>query len=671
MQTSMWRVGLFAILCSGTGMVGGQASADDNAWDWGANSHRQLGDGTTFNRYAPVRIAGVAAVVGAAGGQYHSMLLKSDGTVWAWGENTWGTVGDGTTTTRSAPVQVSGISGSTAVAAGALHNLALLADGTIRAWGANGNGSVGDGTTTNRWTSVPVSGLTSVIAISGGGYHSLALRSDGTVWAWGANWSGQVGDGATTARLVPVQVPGITGIMAIAGGGVHSLALKSDGTVWAWGENGSGQIGDGTTTTSLSPVQVSGLTDVTSIAGGAAHSLAGKSDGTAWAWGANYGGQLGDGSTTDSLTPVQVSSLTGCVSVAAGGPYSLALRSDGTAWSWGLNEQGELGDNTGANSSIPVKVFGLAGVVAIRAGSNHGIALLPPRTSTSIYAPDRSGIITTTATLKGYLKRLSDNAWLVGRALDFLVDGVAIGTAATDANGQAAHDWVIGPGSAVRTITVEFAGDAGYLASSTTATLTAQTVATKVYVVDRTAQVKGYTVLKAYLFLTNNTLAPSGKLMTIRLDGTALGSGNTNATGCLPIGYTVPEGAGAGTRVIRGEWAGDGGFMASANTGKLTVTAGDLYVWPYVRSGKRGTSHPLQAYVRSLPDYLIQPGKSITFSVNGTPICAAATAANGWATAAWAIPAGEPAGAHAASAEFAGDAWYLPVTANTAFNVVP
>jgi alpha-tubulin suppressor-like RCC1 family protein len=670
LQTIMCRLGLFAILCLGVATVGRQASADDNAWDWGANSHRQLGDGTTYNRHAPVRITGMSSIIGAAGGQYHSVVLKSDGTAWAWGENTWGTVGDGTTTTRSTPVQVSGISGAAAIAAGALHNLALLADGTVRAWGANGNGSVGDGTTTDRWTSVPVSSLTNVIAVSGGGYHSLALRSDGTVWAWGANWSGQLGDGTTTVRSVPVQVPGLAGITAISGGGVHSLALKSDGTVWAWGENGSGQLGDSTTTTSLSPVQVYGLTGVTGIAGGGAHSLARVSDGTVWAWGANYGGQLGDGTTTDSLTPVQVSNLTGCTALAAGA-YSLALKSDGTAWAWGLNEQGELGDNTGANSSIPVQVFGLTGVVAIGAGSNHGIALLPPRIDTSIYAPDRSGIITTTATLKGYLKRLSDNAWLAGRSLDFLIDGVPVGSTTTDANGQAVQDWIISPGSAARTISVQFAGDAGYTASSTTATLTAQTVATKVYVVDRTAQIKGYTVLKAYLFLTNNTLAPAGKLMAIKLDGTVLGSGNTNATGCFPIGYTVSEGVGAGVRVIRGEWVGDGGFLASANTGKLTVTKGDLYVWPYVRSGKRGTSHPLQAYVRSLPDYLIQPGKSITFSVNGTPIGTAATAATGWATAAWAIPAGEPTGAHTATAEFAGDAWYLPVTVNTAFNVVP
>jgi hypothetical protein len=181
--------------------------------------------------------------------------------------------------------------------------------------------------------------------------------------------------------------------------------------------------------------------------------------------------------------------------------------------------------------------------------------------------------------------------------------------------------------------------------------------------------VKTYTVLKSYLYPPTNAIIP-GKPMVLKLDGTTLASGNTNTSGYLQVGYTVAEGAGVGVRTIRGEFPGDGGYMASANTGKLTVTAGDLYIWPYVRSGKRGTNHLLKAYVRSLPDYVIQPGKSITFKVNGSEIGTSAVGSDGWASATWAIPADEPTGAHTAAAEFAGDAWYKAVTANTPFNVV-
>ena len=290
--------------------------------------------------------------------------------------------------------------------------------------------------------------------------------------------------------------------------------------------------------------------------------------------------------------------------------------------------------------------------------------------ATSTYVVDRAGIITTTVALKGYLRRTSDLAWVAGRTIAFTIAGSAVGSAVTDASGQATLNYVIATSAGPHTIGASFAGDAQYQPSSSSATLTATTTNTKVYVVDRTARIKSYVVLKSYLYTPTNVLIP-GKPMTIKLDGTVLGSGTTNASGYYQFGYTVAEGSGTGIRIIRGEFPGDGGYMASANTGKLTVTAGDLYIWPYVRSGKVGTAHPLRAYVRSLPDYVIQPGKSITFKVNGSTIGSAAVAADGWAAVTWAIPPGEPSGGHTANAEFAGDAWYAGVTANTTFNVVP
>ncbi len=309
-----------------------------------------------------------------------------------------------------------------------------------------------------------------------------------------------------------------------------------------------------------------------------------------------------------------------------------------------------------------------AGDSTLKPGAGTG-TLTITQGGTSLYTVDRAGIITTPVSLKGYLKRLTDNSWVVGRAVRFLIDGVEVGSASTDTDGMAALTWTISAGPALRGIKAEFAGDVAYTASFGTAKLTAQTVATKVYVVDRTAKVKSYTVLKAYLYLLSNSVVP-GKPMTVKLDGVVLGSATTNPSGYVQFGYTVAEGAGSGTRVIRGEFAGDAGHNASANTGKLTVTKGDLYIWPYVRSGARGTAHPLRAYVRSLPDYVIQPGKAITYRVNGTDIGSANVGADGWASVTWSIPAAEPIAAHTATAAFAGDGWYNTQSASTTFNVV-
>ncbi|MCX6360153.1 MAG: hypothetical protein NT029_10110 [Armatimonadetes bacterium] len=111
--------------------------------------------------------------------------------------------------------------------------------------------------------------------------------------------------------------------------------------------------------------------------------------------------------------------------------------------------------------------------------------------------------------------------------------------------------------------------------------------------------------------------------------------------------------------------------MASSSSGGLTANKGDLYIWPYVRSARAGTVHPLSAYVRSLPDYVIHPGKTIEFRVNGTSVGAAVVGADGWAGLAWDVPTDEPSGAHMATAAFAGDVWHEPVLVNAAFNVVP
>ena len=200
------------------------------------------------------------------------------------------------------------------IAGGDFHTITLKSDGTVWAWGYNSDGQSGDrtGDSEDECKLIPgqISGLSGVIAVAGAGRHTIALKSDGTAWAWGNNGDGQLGDGTTTGRATPGQVSGLSGIIAIACGEDHTIALKSDGTLWAWGYNGSGQLGDGTTNETYpygttTPVQVSKLSDVIAIACGALHTIALKSDGTVWAWGDNGYGQLGDGTYTSSNTPVQ------------------------------------------------------------------------------------------------------------------------------------------------------------------------------------------------------------------------------------------------------------------------------------------------------------------------------------------------------------------------------
>ena len=104
----------------------------------------------------------------------HTLARKNDGTVWAWGYGLSGQLGDGAGISRSIPVQMADASdptgyltGVTAVGAGDYHSIIVKSDGTVWTCGNNDYGQIGDGTNEERFTPVPVSGLTNVTAVAG------------------------------------------------------------------------------------------------------------------------------------------------------------------------------------------------------------------------------------------------------------------------------------------------------------------------------------------------------------------------------------------------------------------------------------------------------------------------------------------------------------------------
>lgn len=293
------------------------ALADDGrVFAWGRNTFGAVGDGMNSDRLAPRAIAvptDATVVAVAAGGEF-SLALTDAGHVYAWGANSSRQLGDGTTTTRTAPVAVQVLGDPTFVAidAGGDHVLALTDDGQVFAWGANNEGQLGDGTTDTRSLpqAVALPGDPTVIGIAAGSEFSLALTEDGTAYAWGLNFSGALGDGTTTRRLQPVAValPEGPTFVEVVAGGQHALARTSAGELVAWGNNGQGQLGDGTTDArSLpGPVTAPAGTRFVAVDANGSHVLALTDAGDLVAWGWNARGQLGDGTTSNRALPVVV-----------------------------------------------------------------------------------------------------------------------------------------------------------------------------------------------------------------------------------------------------------------------------------------------------------------------------------------------------------------------------
>ncbi len=150
----------------------------------------------------PLDLTNVTAI---AGGDAHSVALKSTGQVVVWGDNSHGQT--------NVPANVSNV---VAIAAAYYHTLALKTNGTVVSWGD--------------MTSVPAN-VTNIVAIAAGDAHNLALKADGTVVAWGSG----------TATNVPANV---TNVLAIAAGYNFSVALKPDKTLAAWGSAAVNQPDD-------------------------------------------------------------------------------------------------------------------------------------------------------------------------------------------------------------------------------------------------------------------------------------------------------------------------------------------------------------------------------------------------------------------------------------------
>lgn len=289
--------------------------------------------------------------------------------------------------------------------------------------------------------------------------------------------------------------------------------------------------------------------------------------------------------------------------------------------------------------------------------------------TTSLAVDDKSGQIGATVPLTATLTRNFDNAPLEGKAVDFKVDGTAVGSGTTNAAGVASVDYVIpvGSGLAARTIEGNFAGDVVYAASSDTGTLTVEKADTTTTVADTSGPIHSTVQLSATVTRNSDGGPVPGMEVAFSVDGTGVGSGNTDDSGVASVEYVIPENGGAGERVIEAVAAGDDEHNGSSDTGTLTVEKANTTLTVNSPTGTAGESVTFSGTLVANPPVA---GRQVDVSVDGTVVGTGVTDDAGAYSVEYAIPASAAVGAHAVQASFAGDAAYSPSSAEGTLTVM-
>ena len=188
---------------------------------WGSGILGRLGHGNEERQLAPrqvdpARFGGEKVAFVAAGGS-HTLAVAAGGHLYSWGYGEYGRLGHGDTTNRLVPtlVPTAAFAGSAVVmaACGGLHTMVVTHDGSLRACGHGGYGQLGMKCSCNRHVFELVGsgefGHARIVTAAAGHYHSAAVTEDGALWTWGYSGEGCLGHGDQHIRRTPTLVPAV------------------------------------------------------------------------------------------------------------------------------------------------------------------------------------------------------------------------------------------------------------------------------------------------------------------------------------------------------------------------------------------------------------------------------------------------------------------------------
>ncbi len=290
---------------------------------------------------------------------------------------------------------------------------------------------------------------------------------------------------------------------------------------------------------------------------------------------------------------------------------------------------------------------------------------------TTLAVPDVTAVAGSVVRLSALLRRVGGGP-VASATVVLSVVGVKVGEAPTDADGTAVVDYTLPAAftSGSLAIGASFAGLADEGPSTGSGSVSIGGLATAVTVGSRSAQYGQTISLSGVLTAAADGTALRGRTVAVSLDGSALGVGTTDSTGAGGVRWTVPSAVAVGAHTVSVSFAGDAAYSPSDGTGSLTVAVADSLLSVAAVTATPGQRVNLTALLRHGITLAGQPGKPITFKLDATGLGSEPTDETGTATLPVTLPQDIPAGAHAVTAAFAGDAWLGGRTASSALTVL-
>ncbi len=375
----------------------------DHLFTWGLNLFGQLGDGTIFNRRAPIEITSLPEyerlINVELGKRSSSVLLERENgeiQLYMWGNNSSSQLGNSLNDIVLSPNFFSSVPENWNIVdykVDVISSAAILEDEKgnqhFYTWGTNANGILGNGEGSQFETTSPIEITNKFVSgakfsnLSINNVHAGVVATDNSgnehIYGWGYNEFGQVGNGETSSVYSPTDITdkfenGEVKNYSL-GASTSSLVMeKSNGdeVLYTWGDNEFGELGTGETETYVStPTKVLTLDnlEVKDIKGGEGFFAAIVTDGfendSIYTWGKNDRGQLGNGETSNFVSsPTKISIESDYLeinSIEVGYSHTGIVTKENAnqdhLYMWGYNNSGEIGiDSSSEIQNSPVDI---------------------------------------------------------------------------------------------------------------------------------------------------------------------------------------------------------------------------------------------------------------------------------------------------------------------------